>query len=123
VLLLQLVAKALVSGFLSVVVALAASSPGGGAGLVAQSAMDARNACVSLAAGAYREVQTGDPVTLSVYSPFQMNVSMSGSSALCSSGGQGYAASLPSVSLPFELSFTGAVNITVSDEDGRLLWW
>ena len=119
----QLLAKALVSGFISVVIVLAASSPLGSVGVSAELAMDVRNACVSLAAGAYEEAQGRAPVTISIYSPEQMNITVSEFTAVCCSGGQSYAAPLPMKSLPFSTSFAGVVNITVSVADGTLVWW
>ena len=120
---LQLVAKALVSGLVSLVIAIAASSPGGTAALEAQAAVYTRGVCTLLASAASEEWSTGQPVTIPVYSPFAMNVSISGASMKCSAGGSNFEAPLSGWSLPFSTSFVGDRNFTVWVADGILQWW
>jgi hypothetical protein len=119
----QLVAKALVSGLVSVVIAIAVTTPGGAAGIAAESAVYNRNVCVALASAAYQAASTGEVVTVPVFSPSQMNVTLTGYSAKCSSGGVSFDASLPCVSLPYFSDLMGAQNVTVRYDGGSLEWW
>ena len=119
----QLVAKALVSGLISVVIAVAASLPGASAGVAIQAGAFDRNVCVLIASAAATEALSGSPTTISVFSPSQMEVVVAGSEVSCTSEGVGYSCPLPEASLPFSLDLMGEENVTVSDVGGVFEWW
>ena len=115
--------KALVSGLVSLIIVLAASTPGAISGIAAQSELFDKEACVLLASAALEEASGSAPVTVSLYSPFQTNVDIAADSVSCSGGGVTFQTALAGESLPQILVFTGEDNVSVANVGGVLEWW
>ncbi|HVP23647.1 MAG TPA: hypothetical protein VMS77_07020 [Conexivisphaerales archaeon] len=118
----QIVAKALISAVTSVVIAIAASTPLGAAGVAAQAATYARATCALLAGAAAEELLSGSPLSTRVFSPTPMNITAVGFVMKCASGNATYSISLPAASAPFQSTFTGTANFTVTNDNGTLEW-
>jgi hypothetical protein len=120
---LQIVAKALVTGFISVLVALAATSPSASWGLAAEELMSARNACQDVKNGATEAIMGGAQRTFSVGSPFGVNLTISAGTATCEVGPAEYKIELPAPSTEHVFLISGTANVTAALVDGRLAWW